>query len=530
MVSDSDGIGRDGTAPERARQPGWDGGDHSGEDDGSRAGRGYRSPMTVALVAGAVLLAGSGAYWAAAAAGPGADRPADAVPAPLAMAGAQGGGALRVTGSLPAGPGVAPVYGPGGPVPRERVARLAAALRVAGSPVERGGVWKAGPSGGRPGPVLQAAADDPGAWAFSAAGAGTRCQAPTSSGAAPGAGGGPVCFGPVARGGGAVSAAAAEKAAAPVLAALGLGGAAVDAGRTAGGTREVTADPVVGGLPTYGWRTTLAVGPDGRLVSGSGRLVPLARGAEYPVVAAAEAARGDGGGGVALCGGGVMRPGGVPAGGRVNSGVAGSARTNGAGTPSGAPERRNLPCLASQQRLDVTRAVFGLSAQIVSGRAELVPSWLLTVEGAGGPGGAAPGVVARPAVSPAFVAPPPAPGASGAPGAAGAGAPGGVATAPSGGAAGGGAAERPSVTSYAGTGRTLTLSFWGGVCARYGAVATAQDAASVRVRITARASDPGRPCPMIAKRVTATVTLDRPLGGRAVYDASGGARIPARQG
>ena len=48
---------------------------------------------------------------------------------------------------------------------------------------------------------------------------------------------------------------AAKAAAAPVLAALGQEDARLDATRCPGAVRVVTADPVVGGLPTYGWPT-----------------------------------------------------------------------------------------------------------------------------------------------------------------------------------------------------------------------------------------------------------------------------------
>ncbi|MDI5970178.1 hypothetical protein POF50_012640 [Streptomyces sp. SL13] len=517
MASDSDDPRHSDPAVAGPRS-GRDRDDH--DPDGHRP---RRSPLTVALVAGAVLVAGGGgAYWAAAADHAPGGAASSTAPPKLALsgwtgsgAGGGGGGPVQVTGSLPSGPGTAAVYVPAGSVARDQVARLAAALRVTGDPVSGGGVWKAGPGDGGPGPTLQVGQDAPGSWTYVRTGGGAACKPPAGTGA--GKAGGTVCYGAAgapasgtarggtASGGSAVSAAAAQKAAAPVLAALGLRGAAVDASRTAGGVREVTADPVVGGLPTSGWRTTFQVGPDGRLLSASGRLAPLAAGARYPVVSA-QSAVGElrhAGTGTRLCGGGVMHPGAAGAG-TTNAGTTG-------GPASPAPgARQNLPCLAAAPALKVSGAVFGLSAQIVSGRAELVPSWLLTVDGTAAT--ATPGTLAQPAVDPAYLT---APASSGAP------------VPPSSAPGGGPVSPAMRVASYTVAGRTVTLRFWGGVCSDYTARVVSQSAADVRVRITAAPKHPVKPCPMLAKSVTAKVTLAQPLGHRTLHDVSNGDRVPA---
>ena len=53
-----------------------------------------------------------------------------------------------------------------------------------------------------------------------------------------------------------------------------------------GAVRVVNADPVVGGLPTYGWTTGIQVGADGEVVGGSGQLKAPVKGDTYPVVRA----------------------------------------------------------------------------------------------------------------------------------------------------------------------------------------------------------------------------------------------------
>jgi hypothetical protein len=144
----------------------------------------------------------------------------------------------------------------------------------------------------------------------------------------------------------------------------------------------------------------------------------------------------------------------------------------------------------------VTRARFGLAARTREGRPVLVPAWLFSVpsrhmtlaQEAVGPGGEG----RRP----------------------------GGAT-----SAGPGAATRsvPPV-SYAAAGRTLSLRFTGGVCARYRAHAR-ETGDRVRVHLTEE-REPGKVCVLVAKDLTRSVTLDRPLGDREVV-TTGGEPVPA---
>lgn len=491
--------------------------------------RGHRSQLTVALVAGAVLVAGGGgAYWAASAADhPGGAAASQGAPPPLALTTDPGmgiaPGPVRLTGTLPAGPASAPVYRPGGQVSGGQVGKLAAALGVRGPVSSLTGVWKVAPAGGGRGPTLQVGKDAPDSWAFARDGAGSACKPPTPSGAVAHD---QICYGAAgaaagipAKGGSAVSEARAEQLTAPVFAALGLGGAQVDASQTvAGGIRIVTADPAVGGLPTHGWSTSLQVGPDGTLLNGAGRMAPLARGATYPVVSARQAMGGlrqPGNTNVPPpqpCGTmhpGATRPGMMHPGAKTSAGGAASAT---------APVRGNAPCIAATPPVNVTGARFGLSLQFVGGRQELVPSWLFRVTQpvAGARPTALPAIstLAEPAVDPKFIArptatPPPS-----------------LPTPPGSGSGG----TKPSVErvqSYAASGRTVTLRFWGGLCSTYSAKVVGQSADAVRLQVTGVVKNPRQKCPMLAKSVTVTATLAQPLGDRKVYDSSDGHPVPA---
>jgi hypothetical protein len=79
-------------------------------------------------------------------------------------------------------------------------------------------------------------------------------------------------------------------AARPVLAALGLVQAPTQVRRLPGQV-VVVADPVVDGLPTSGFDTTLQVAPDRSIVGGHGWLGHPVAGAEYPLLSAAEAVK-----------------------------------------------------------------------------------------------------------------------------------------------------------------------------------------------------------------------------------------------
>jgi hypothetical protein len=82
------------------------------------------------------------------------------------------------------------------------------------------------------------------------------------------------------------------------------------------------------------------------------------------------------------------------------------------------------------------------------------------------------------------------------------------------------------LTTYHADGSTLALSFYGGVCSTYSAKAV-ESADQVLVTVTA-AEKQGIVCPLVAKRFTAKVKLDRPLGGRTVVDTSDGKPLTAR--
>jgi hypothetical protein len=459
------------------------GGRAEGADD-ERAGR-HRSRVAVLSVAAAVLLVGGGgAYVAASGAtggrtdGPGAAG-SGATPPPLALDRLSGedpyGATYVAQGGLPAGPGSAPVYAPRGEVGDAAVARLARALGVAGTPVAEGGIWRVGGKDGT-GPSLTVNRAAPGSWSFSR-------YAPGTDDCAKGA----LCtHDPMGPAGGAVSVAKATAAAAPVLKAAGLDDAKVDAGQVMGVQRVVNAEPVVGGLPTYGWTTGLTVGGQGEVVGGHGLLAAPVKGDTYPALDAAKtlklmnaAPKGDHRMGI----GGCTRP--VPVKDRFERPCGAGAGTSPADTAT------------------VDQAVFGLAAHSVAGKQALVPSWLFRVKGdaAGGPY-----TVTYPAVDPAYLAPAPSIGA------------------PSGAAPSGSPSTAPKphtvkVEGYTADGRELTVSFYGGVCADYTAAAK-ESGGTVTVTVTEHPW-PDKVCVMIAKKYVKTVRLAAPLDGRTVVGADG---------
>ncbi|MGR8011012.1 hypothetical protein [Streptomyces hypolithicus] len=468
-----------------------------------------RAPLAAASVAAAVLLAGGGAaYWAATAAdngsaaknGSGA-RADDDDPPPLRLDGyterdaagiapgepsPNGGVTYRAAGKLPEGPGSAHVYRAGGTVTEGEVARLAEALGVAGKPRSKGTAWQVGGAADGAEPVLRVNKQAPGTWTFAKYGprAGDSCTKATSCGDVSAAPGGS---------GRAVSPDAAKDAAMPVLKALGQDDAKLDARQLMGAVRVVNADPKVGGLPTYGWATGIQIGSDGQLVGGSGQLKGLTKGAEYPVISATDAlkqlnAAGEGAGKVGI--GGCATP--VP---HADGDGGGDVRGGVDGPPEAPCERDGGKKPAAPEPVAVGGAVFGLAAQYVDGRQALVPSWLFEVR----PGGdAQPFTITHPAVDPEYLATPEAP-------------------APR--------EKAPQhIQSYAADGRKLTLHFSGGVCSDYAAEAAEGDA-TVKVRITEPKPDPDRLCVAMAKDLTETVTLDKPLGNRKVVDARSGETV-----
>lgn len=466
-----------------------------------------RSPLAVVAVAAAVLIAGGGgAYFATSAFGGGTDgrsggsgtAGSDAKPPPLALdstlagTGASeppgiapgepdpSGVTYRAEGELPDGPGTARVYRTNGEVAAADVARLAEALGVAGSPRSDGTAWKVGTEKDGSGPLLRVTQQAPGTWTFDRYGpsGGDNCLK------------GKSCSGTVSdstAGSGAVSEAAAKKAAAPVLKALGQHDAELDARQLMGAIRVVNADPVVGGLPTYGWSTGIQVGADGQVTGGTGQLKAPEQSHSYPVIGADEALKelntsGDGTGRSRI------------------GGCATSVPLEG-GAPAAPCEPKSGDAGPGAKPMAVDKAVFGLAMLSVDGRGALVPSWLFEVT----PGGdAMPYTVTRPAVAAEFLAKPEPPRDD--------------KELP------GGRGER--VTSYSTEGRTLTLHFWGGVCGTYTAWAD-ESGTAVKVKLTESTPEPGTVCVAVAKFQTAKVTLDKPLGDRQVVEGTTGERLPS---
>ncbi|MEV6960466.1 hypothetical protein AB0M97_14955 [Streptomyces sp. NPDC051207] len=486
-------------------------------DGGATRRASRRTPVVVASVAAAVLaVGGGGAYLAASTSGdtdgkaaPGARG--GGTPPPLALDGYTGSGghgvapgepnpygaAYRAAGTLPEGPGSAPVYRAAGQVTRGEVARLAGALGVDGTPVEQGQTWRIGPKDGA-GPSLQVNRQAPGTWTFYRYAPGTdNCTGRLTCASGPAAGG--PAAGPVGE-------EAAKKAAAPVLKAVGQDDARLSARQVHGANRVVNAEPLVGGLPTYGWSTGITVGASGEVVGASGQLKAPVKGDTYPVLDAERtlellnAAPGGGPVGIGGCAGPVPHR-------------DGSREPCEPGTDLTGPEPK-------RQTITVEKAVFGLAAQFVSGRQALVPSWLFEVRA---PGAKDTFTVTHPAIDPAYLASPAPPA---------------------------GPTERPSprptgpdeertakprdvaVEGYTAEGRELTVSFTGGVCSDYRATAR-ESGGKVTVRVT-ETPWPDKVCVMIAKVHHRTVQLDAPLGNRAVVTADGrsvplekpGARLP----
>ncbi|OSC69905.1 hypothetical protein CJI59_01670 [Streptomyces sp. Alain-F2R5] len=477
--------------------------------------------LAVASVAAAVLLVGTGgAYLATSASGGGQDgggtssgASGDGTPPPLALDGygapspgrqdgqdgshgiAPGepdpyGVTYRADGTLPEGPGSAPVYRAKGEVTEEEVARLAKALGIEGAPRVQGGAWKAGNAEDGSGPLLTVNKQAPGTWTFHRyapgtddCGKGAACKTPSADGT-----------------GDPVSEAAAKKAAAPVLKALGQDDAKLDAGQVMGARRAVNAEPEVGGLPTYGWTTGVVVGAQGDVVGGSGQVKAPVKGDTYPVLGAEET--------LAL----LNSPGSAS-----GAGIGGCAspvpHRDGADTPCELPT--GAPKKPEKQTVTVEEAVFGLAAHPVQGRQTLVPSWLFEVRT---PGAEDAVTVTYPAVDPKYLttaAPAPSQEPTSAPG---------------------GEQRDVEVRGYTAAGGELTVHFTGGVCADYAATAK-ESAGKVTVTVT-ETPHPEKVCILIAKEHERTVPLDEPLGDRKVVGSDGeeipahkpGARLPGPTG
>ncbi|MHB9862401.1 hypothetical protein [Streptomyces sp. YIM S03343] len=391
------------------------------------------------------------------------------------------GTVYRASGTLPEGPRTAPVYWAEGQVTRGEVARLAKALGVDATPVAQGQEWQVGPGKDGTGPSLQVSMVAPGAWTFNRYAPGTGDSAtPTVD---------------------PVSKSVAERAAAPVLKALGQDDAKIDASQIMGAQRVVNADPVVGGLATSGWTIGITVSAQGEVVGGSGELKAPVRGESYPVLSAAKTLD------------------------LMNAAPRSAHRMGIGGCASPVPlkDRLETPCgtggtadTGTGNTVVVEDAVFGLAPHASGGRQVLVPSWLFEVRQ---PGAQDTSTVAHPAVDPRYLA---------------------SSTASS------SPSPRPSrptgspttrdiaVDGYWADGKKLTVSFTGGVCSDYKATAS-EDSGQVKVTVTETPKPGTTVCILIAKFYQQTVQLDRPLGDRKVVDSDGkaipltkpGARIPA---
>ncbi|MFI5555050.1 hypothetical protein [Streptomyces sp. NPDC051738] len=492
--------------------------------DGAHDGAPRRSPAIIASVAAAVLLVGGGGAYLAANASGGSDggttsaAPGGDTPPPLHLDGYTGGDSgggtsgiapgepnpygvtYKADGELADGPGSAPVYRAGGEVGADEVARLAKALGMDGTPVAQGQTWRVGATDGA-GPSLQVNKQAPGTWTFYRYAPGTdNCQSTTKC-----------------QKGSAESAAdpvgeeAAKKAAAPILKAVGQDDAKLDAGQLMGTQRVVNADPVVGGMPTYGWTTGVTVNAQGEVVGGSGQLKAPAKSDTYPVLSAEKTL-------------GLMN---------AAPGTDGRMGIGGCASPVPLKDRLEAPCGAeasagtpSKDTVTVEKAVFGLASHYVDARQALVPSWLFEVKAAGARDSF---TVTYPAIDPKFLA-------STTPSEEPTGQPTPRPSDPKDEPTSAPVTRNVTVDGYTVDGRELTVAFTGGVCADY-KVTASESGGEVTVRVT-ETSQPEKVCILIAKVFHKTVQLDEPLGDRKVVGTDGqaipkekpGAAVPETSG
>lgn len=492
--------------------------------DDAHDGAPRRSPAIIASVAAAVLLVGGGGAYLAANASGGSDggttsaAPGGDTPPPLHLDGYTGGDSgggtsgiapgepnpygvtYQADGELADGPGSAPVYRAGGEVGADDVARLAKALGMDGKPVAQGQTWRVGATDGA-GPSLQVNKQAPGTWTFYRYAPGTdSCQSTT------------VC-----QKGSAESAAdpvgeeAAKKAAAPILKAVGQDDAKRDASQIMGAQRVVNADPVVGGMPTYGWTTGVTVNAQGEVVGGSGQLKAPVKGDTYPVLSAEKTL-------------GLMNA--VP-------GTGSRMGIGGCASPVPLKDRLEAPCgaeastgMPSKDTVTVEKAVFGLASHYVDAQQALVPSWLFEVKAPGAQDGF---TVTYPAIDPKYLA-------SATPSGEPTGQPTPRPTDPKDEPTSAPVTRNVTVDGYTVDGRELTVAFTGGVCADY-KVTASESVDEVTVRVT-ETSQPEKVCILIAKVFHKTVQLDEPLGDRKVVGTDGqavpkekpGARVPETSG
>ncbi|MEU8823730.1 hypothetical protein [Streptomyces sp. NPDC048636] len=507
------------------------------DDDHPRPRR--RSPLAVVSVAAAVLVAGGGgAYWASTAADGNGTAGKDGSPKPLALdaypssgsSGREGiapgepdpGGGRYVTEKkLPDGPDSAPVYLADPKVTKADVARLARALDVSGEPRADHGFWKVGGGKDSAQPVLRVHQEGPGSWSYSRYGtpAAGDCVRPGSDTGSGKGGATPDC--PVYRDGTSgkkgddhpghsersdadhdkvVSEAKAKSTAKPVLKALGLSDAKLDATGRFAAIRMVNAEPRVGDLPTHGWSTSLQVAADGQLVGGSGTLAMPKEADTYPLIGADEALK------------------------KLNAATKGRSSSSDANCPSATPGAEKpesggqiAPCepdpSGTSGKLMVRSATLGLASQMVDGRRALVPSWIFETRPAGT--NKVSMAVPFPAVQPKYIknaaagTESPGQGRSGKPDES-------------------GKKKLNHVISYSADDKSLTLRFWGGVCSTY-SVSAEETSKQVTVEIKSKPKHPGRACVLIAKEMTEKVKLDKPLDGRKVVDKSTDKAVPRKK-
>ncbi|MER5473364.1 hypothetical protein [Streptomyces sp. NPDC002685] len=476
---------------------------------GPRGARRRHTPAAVASVVAAVLLiGGGGAYFAATASGGGRSGTpgGDATPPPLVLDGYSGtttssgstggtagiapgepnpyGATYHADGRLPAGPGSAHVHWAEGRVTRAEVARLAKALDLAGTPRLVGDAWTVGSVKDGSEPNLRVNVNAPGTWTFSSVLPGTD-NCPKGKPCRPIGSGSLSQFAPDP-----VSEAAAKKAAAPVLKAVGQDDAKLDASQLMGQVRVVNADPVVGGLPTYGWTTGLRISVEGHVIGGSGQLKEPVEGDAYPVVGARKTLD-------------LMNE-------SASGADDGRMGIGGCASPVPLKDRDEMPCehptaALKPETVEVERATFGLAAQRANGRQVLVPSWLFEVRS---PGADDTYTVTHPAVDPRFLASPAAPAQ-----------PSPAPTTPRDEPSAPAATRDVDVQGYTAEGKDLTVSFSGGVCSDYTASAS-ESSGRVTVTVTEKPWKDSV-CILIAKIYERTVHLDEPLGDRKVVGTDG---------